>query len=187
MNARPASPRRPRSGPQRDEKVAECAEGQKIAPDASSEHHEALTQRIYIPGFPPVKMLRALSANGSHGHWSQTAGWRKDAALWVTVAARCQMLRPMPGRVRLHFVWTFPERRRRDIDNLIGNGVTKGAIDALVTGKWIEADDSEHVVSISAEVHVEYLQRRLEIVLEPLPAPQRAAADEQGEGGCEKR
>lgn len=134
-------------------------------------------QTLIVHDFPSPRTFRVLSANGSHGHWAERKYHRDGVMGVVKVTADMQRLRPVHGPVRLTFRWGFPSSRKRDIDNLIGNGVTKAAIDALVEGKWLEADDSEHVVSIVAEVFRNPDGRRLEIVLEPA-APAHGRAEE---------
>jgi hypothetical protein len=42
-------------------------------------------------------------------------------------------------------------------------------IDTLVRGGWLEADDSEHVIEVTAEPVVERGHRRLEITIDPAP------------------
>lgn len=73
----------------------------------------------------------------------------------------------MSEPVRLTFRYVFPDRGRHDLDNL-STGVTKAAIDALVRGEWIAADDSEHVVGVKAEAVYEKGRRALEIIIEPV-------------------
>ncbi len=80
-------------------------------------------------------------------------------------AAREQGLHRVDAPVRLLFRYVYPDRRKRDVDNLT-TGVTKAAIDALVRGEWLVADDSEHVTEVKAVAVVEKGSRRLEIEIQ---------------------
>lgn len=115
--------------------------------------------------FPSTSDARALSPNG-RAHWATKRMARKTVASEVVIAATQQRLREVSAPVRLTFRYVFPDRRNRDVDNLT-TGVTKCAIDALVRGRWLVADDSEHVTEVKAEAVVEKGSRRLDIVIEP--------------------
>jgi Holliday junction resolvase RusA-like endonuclease len=123
------------------------------------------TQTLILTDFPSPEISRALSPNG-RVHWATRRSARMEVESAVVVEATVSRLRPISGPVRMTFRYVFPTRRRRDIDNLT-TGVTKAALDALVRGRWIEADDSEHVLSVTAAAVVEPNQRRLEITLAP--------------------
>ena len=122
-------------------------------------------QRLVIADFPSPDVARALSPNG-RAHWTTQRAARQAVASRVVVEATRAGLRPVDGPVRLTFRYVFPVRRTRDVDNWT-SGVTKAAIDALVRGRWIAADDSEHVMAVTVEPAVERGRRRLEIALTP--------------------
>jgi Holliday junction resolvase RusA-like endonuclease len=149
-----------------------------MAPSTTPTDSEGCTwrQTLYVEDFPATSDARALSPNG-RAHWATKSAARKEVASRVVVEATVSRLRPVRGSVRLTFRYFFPTRRQRDVDNLT-TGVTKAAIDALVRGRWIEADDSETVLSVVAEAKYERGARRLEIVIAP-------AAD--GDGQVEGR
>jgi Holliday junction resolvase RusA-like endonuclease len=133
-------------------------------------------QTLILTDFPPPEISRALSPNG-RAHWATRRSARMEVESAVVVEGTVSRLRPVVGPLRVTFRYVFPTRRRRDIDNLT-TGVTKAALDALVRGRWIEADDSEHVLSVTAEAVVEPGNRRLEITLAP------AGRGVAGEGGA---
>lgn len=120
-------------------------------------------QRLVLEDFPQPDVARSLSPNG-RVHWARRNKARKLVAERVTLEARAQGLRPASGPVRLTLVWVFPTKVRHDLDNLIATG--KPVVDALVRGKWLEDDDSDHVVSVTAETVYQKRRRALEIVME---------------------
>jgi Holliday junction resolvase RusA-like endonuclease len=124
------------------------------------------SQKLVIEDFPTTDVSRALSPNG-RAHWATKRQQRMHVASEVVIEATRSGLRPVSGPVRLTFRYVFPEQRKRDVDNLT-SGVTKACIDALVRGRWLPADDSEHVLSVRAEPIVERGCRRLEITIEPV-------------------
>ncbi len=121
-------------------------------------------QVLIVDDSPSTADARALSPNG-RAHWATKRAARLSVASEVKIAATQQGLRPVTGPVRLTFRYVFPEQRKRDVDNLT-SGVTKCAIDALVRGRWLEADDSEHVTEVKAVAVVEKGSRRLEIEIQ---------------------
>lgn len=134
-------------------------------------------QTLIVDDFPSTADARALSPNG-RAHWATKRMARKAVASEVVIAATQQGLRPVDGPVRLLFRYVFPDRRNRDVDNLT-TGVTKAAIDALVRGRWLAADDSEHVTEVKAVAVVERGKRRLEIEIARRPG----GSGEMGEEG----
>lgn len=121
-------------------------------------------QTLTVDDFPSTAEAWALSPNG-RAHWATKRAARMNVASEVKIAATQQALRPMQGPVRLTFRYVYPDRRKRDVDNLT-TGVTKAAIDALVRGEWLVADDSEHVTEVKAVAVVEKGSRRLEIEIQ---------------------
>jgi Holliday junction resolvase RusA-like endonuclease len=124
------------------------------------------TQRLVVEDFPSTADARALSPNG-RAHWATKNAARKEVASAVKIEGTRSGLHAASGPVRLTFCYVFPDRRKRDIDNLT-TGVTKVAIDALVRGRWLAADDSEHVVGVQALAVVQRGRRALEIIIEPV-------------------
>lgn len=122
------------------------------------------SQTLILEDFPHPADARALSPNG-RAHWTTRSVARKEVASVVVIEATRSRLRVMWGPVRLLFRYVFPTRSKHDLDNLT-TGVTKAAIDALVRGGWITADDSRYVVEVKAEAVYEQGRRALEIVIE---------------------
>ena len=122
-------------------------------------------QTLVLEDFPRPEIARALSPNG-RAHWASKRMARMDAASLVVVEATRSGLRPIAGPVRLTLTYVYPEQRKRDIDNLT-TGVTKVVIDTLVRGRWIAADDSEHVRAVTVQPVVERGRRALIVTLEP--------------------
>jgi Holliday junction resolvase RusA-like endonuclease len=124
-------------------------------------------QSLTLSDFPQPALASTLSPNG-RAHWGARLSAREKVATRVATAVRWFGTRAVVGPVRLTFVWVFPRGGRHDLDNLIGSGVTKAAIDTLVRLGVLADDSSQHVVSIAAEVRVERGRRALEIRIEPL-------------------
>lgn len=142
-------------------------------PPRAAEGPPGGVQRLVLDDFPDPADARALSPNG-RVHWATRNAARKEVASRVVVEATRSGLRPAAGPVRLTFRYVYPDRRRRDVDNL-ATGVTKACVDALVRGRWLAADDSEHVVGVEAVPVVERGRRRLEIIVAPASASDGAA------------
>jgi Holliday junction resolvase RusA-like endonuclease len=85
----------------------------------------------------------------------------------TSIVARVQGLRPVRVPVEVTFRWVVPNRIKRDIDNLAGNGVVKAVLDALVEDKYLVDDSSRYVVAVHTEMVHEMGSRRLEIVIAP--------------------
>jgi Holliday junction resolvase RusA-like endonuclease len=134
-------------------------------------------QALIVEDFPSTDISRALSPNG-RAHWATKKRARAWVATVVDCAAKQQRLRAVDSPVRLLFRYTFPDRRKRDVDNLT-TGVTKAAIDALVRSKVLAADDSEHVTEVKAEAVVEKGRRYLEVTIAPA---EQARDGRAGEG-----
>lgn len=78
---------------------------------------------ISLP-WPP----RALSSNGSHGHWRSKAEARRRYRRDAYYAAREAKVQPCPGAV-LTFTYHPPDARRRDVQNM--PSTLKAAIDGI--------------------------------------------------------
>ena len=96
-----------------------------------------MTQSLVIPNFLPAQL-----ANGPHEHWATKQSKKREASSMVRMAAMLAKWTPVPGRVRLDITFVFPQKRRRDYDNLVAR--TKGLLDGL-KGRWFEDDDLEHL------------------------------------------
>ena len=122
---------------------------------------------------PFVGWMPPAATNGPHGSWVQ--GWRKrrDAKANAYLAAKVYRLEPMRGRVRLTATFTFPQKRRRDMDGLMAR--LKGVIDGIVQAGVLEDDDMAHLEIRVVERVVPHTTR-LDIVLEPCGG----AAGEEG-------
>jgi Holliday junction resolvase RusA-like endonuclease len=158
---------RPTTGQEAQNSALEAlraTEGAHAPWDAPIRH---IRHTVILENFPSPDAMRALSPNG-RGHWGGRARVMARVMDEVAWRVRLHQLAPLAGPVRLHFRYVFPVRRKRDVDNLT-TGVTKAVIDTLVRGGWLEADDSEHVIEVTAEPVVERGHRRLEITIDPAP------------------
>ena len=72
--------------------------------------------------------------------------------------------RPAEGSLRLSILFTFPQERRRDTDNLYARA--KGLVDGLVKGGYIPDDDAR-VLDLVVRAEVRHGVRQTELVLEP--------------------
>ena len=122
---------------------------------------------IILPMLPP----RVLSPNGSNVHWSQQ--WREKQAIKDQVRALV-LEQGWPGppiqQARVVISFGLPDRRVRDDDNLMGNGMVKAILDALTgkvrnigpmgkpNGPWLPdrfvlQDDSRKHVTVECRTH----------------------------------
>ncbi|MDE2104304.1 MAG: hypothetical protein KGL39_44110 [Patescibacteria group bacterium] len=112
--------------------------------------HEAeegrVTQLIVIPNWLP-----AAIANGAHGHWGDKAEKLAEGRQLAHTYARFFGVQPIAGKARLTAEFVFPERRRRDADNLTAR--LKGVIDGLRDAKVLADDDTDHLeIAVKATV-----------------------------------
>lgn len=121
-------------------------------------------QTITLDDFPRPEIARALSPNG-RVHWTAKRKARLSVIDHVTVAAIRGGLLHMRGLVVLTATFTYPIARARDDDNL-ATGVMKAVRDCLVSGQWLDADDTEHLRQMPVEVRVEKGKRALELRFE---------------------
>lgn len=116
-----------------------------------------------------LRAVAQLSPNArAQSHWPRTNA-RTRIMHHTTVAARVQGLRRVREPVRITFRWIFPDRRKRDIDNLAGNGTVKAVLDALVADEYLADDSTAHVVAVNTTVAYETGNRWLEVLIEPAP------------------
>lgn len=118
-------------------------------------------QTLVLPNFPRPDMARALSPNG-RAHWAVKRKARVYVVEHVMLYARQAGLQPMRGMVTLWPIFTYPDNRRRDDDNL-ATGVMKAVRDCLVNGGWLVADDTDHLRQMTPGVSVVKGQRSLEL------------------------
>ncbi|MEY2875253.1 MAG: hypothetical protein RLZZ373_2624 [Pseudomonadota bacterium] len=72
---------------------------------------------------------RRLSPN-SRGHWRELAKAKQSYRSLCALTARSQGATPIPAeRLRVHMTFVAPDRRRRDLDNLIAS--MKSGLDGL--------------------------------------------------------
>jgi Holliday junction resolvase RusA-like endonuclease len=83
--------------------------------------------------------------NVAKGHWGQYAKLKKELTLSVAIQAKCAMLRPVEGRVKVVFHW-YEKDRRRDVDN-IAHG-SKYILDGLVEARVLQTDGQKHVAQL---------------------------------------
>lgn len=123
-----------------------------------------MKQTLRIDDFPQPTTARVLSPNG-RAHWAVKNANRDYVHLMVGAVAKAQELQPMAGHVVLRPTFIVPQRRQRDDDNY-ATGVLKAVRDALVRGKYIEADDTDHLRQMPVEITVEKGHRALILELE---------------------
>ena len=100
--------------------------------------------KIVLP-YPSPK----LSPN-ARGHWSKSAKVKKNYRHECATEARRQGVGKLSGRV--HAIITFhpPDKRRRDLDNMLAS--FKSGIDGIVD--VIGVDDSDWTITISKSLPV---------------------------------
>ena len=123
-------------------------------------------QRLILDPLDP-KLVSRLSANSrSQSHWPRTNA-KNSVKVRVFSEAVRQQLPKFTVPVTVTFRWIVPTRGRRDLDNLASNGIVKGALDALVEGRWLADDSSQWVRAVNTEMAYEKGRRALEITFEP--------------------
>jgi crossover junction endodeoxyribonuclease RusA len=95
---------------------------------------------VVVLPFPPSVNGVFRRHNGSHLSERYKA-WRDEAAIWLSQ----QQSAPVGGRVFVSLDYRAPDRRVRDLDNLL-----KAPLDLLVSEGLIEADSSKVVREIRA-------------------------------------
>ena len=107
--------------------------------------------------------LPSMSANGSHGHWKPKQNQHDTDMQTVYGAALFAKWKPIASRARLSITLVFPQRRRRDTDNL--HYRVKGVIDGIKP--FVVDDDTEHLdLVVRAETRPGV--KAVELVLEAL-------------------
>jgi Holliday junction resolvase RusA-like endonuclease len=115
---------------------------------------------------PDPRLVARLSPNArSQSHWPKTNA-RTQIMKHVATAARVQGLTPPGAPVRVTVRWIFPDRRKRDIDNLAANGTVKAILDALVEQEFLVDDSTQYVVGVNTVVEYRKGSRWLEVVIE---------------------
>lgn len=131
---------------------------------------------------PEPRTVATLSPNArAQSHWPRTVA-RERIMEAVAFRAAVTGLRPMHGPVTVTFRWVVPDRRKRDIDNLAGNGTVKATLDALVRGGYLVDDSTRYVADVRTVVEYVKGQRRLEVTLQAIAQPDRPGAGGDGEG-----
>ena len=97
-------------------------------------------------------------------HWSEYAKMKKQLTLSAAFLARSQKLKPVTGRVRIHFDW-YEENKRRDPDNIRAGG-TKFIVDGLMKAEILPQDGWSIIAGLSDTFHVDKENPRIEILLE---------------------
>src|SRR3546814_7739224 len=88
---------------------------------------------VHLP-WPPA----ALKPNGSHGHWSRKSSASKNYRADCLVLAKAARLKPVDGPMALRIEFYPPDKRRRDLDNMLAS--FKYGIDAVAEAMGV--DDS---------------------------------------------
>lgn len=119
-----------------------------------------MTQQLVIERWLP----EAIS-NGSHGHWSVKRAKLREAQDMAYASAREAGWQRIDGKVHLAIHYVFPDRRRRDLDNLVAR--SKGVIDGLK--EHFFEDDSMDVLTLEVSAAVEPKRKALVVTLEARP------------------
>ena len=99
-----------------------------------------------------------LVLNGSAGtHWARKADDIKRVRVWSATAARDARIPPLRHCVST-LVWTVPDRRRRDVENVIPTA--KPAWDGLVDAGVIVDDTPEWITKLMPRI--EYVRGGVE-------------------------
>lgn len=118
--------------------------------------------RIEVSQLPPVE----YSPNW-RGHWSE----RYQAGIVYGNAVYCEcvdarnraLIMPFPFiRARLNLTFVFPEKRRRDKDNLIAR--FKPGLDGIVQSGLVLDDDAEHLQIGNVDILVDPQRAPLTII-----------------------
>jgi crossover junction endodeoxyribonuclease RusA len=90
--------------------------------------------------------LAQVNNSNQRKHWTKTAANR---SLMRTIAGlEARDLTPVTGPVHLWVVFTFPDKRQRDLDNF----EVKGAIDGIVDAGVLPDDNTRQVVAVTRTV-----------------------------------
>src|SRR3546814_12114849 len=87
---------------------------------------------VHLP-WPPA----ALKPNGSHGHWSRKSSAAKKYRADCLVLAKAARLKPVDGPMALRIEFYPPDKRRRDLDNMLAS--FKYGIDAVAEAMGVDA------------------------------------------------
>lgn len=151
-----------------------------VSTDPENGSRQSVSAHIGVQTFwmmlPPIAVARLSPNARAQSHWPRTRA-RQEVMEHTSVVARVQELRPVREPVEITFRWVVPNRIKRDIDNLAGNGVVKAVLDALVADAYLVDDSSRYVTAVRTEMVHEMGSRRLEIVIAPAPAAPAARRD----------
>lgn len=112
--------------------------------------------RLVLP-FPPsghtlFRLHKGSRLSESYRKWRDEAGW----------VLKTQTPKKTLGRVGIHLTFRSPDKRRRDLDNLL-----KPVIDLLVTHGLIEGDDSRFVRVLEASWDDIAIEPGVVVVIKP--------------------
>lgn len=120
---------------------------------------------INVPQLPPPS-----SSPNYRGNWAKRyrdAKVFKEAVYLCAVDARNKLeskggLMSPPAKVKISLTFVYPERRVRDIDNIIAS--FKPGLDGLVQAGVITGDSSEHIVMGKISIEVDKKRAPLTII-----------------------
>ena len=119
--------------------------------------------RIEVTQLPPVS-----SSPNWRGHWAeryQAAMAYRDAVYYSCVDARNRAIASGTlafVRAKLSLTFVFPERRRRDRDNLLSR--FKPGLDGIVASGLVVDDDAEHLEISNVDIVVDPKRAPLTII-----------------------
>jgi Holliday junction resolvase RusA-like endonuclease len=120
------------------------------------------TLTITIPGRPPTPNARFGNV---HAQRREEKAWRQTACR-VGVDARNRSGWTAPARARITLTFTVPDRRGRDVDNLVGS--TKVLTDGLVDAGVLIGDRSDVLAWGAPRVRIVKGVRATEYLIEEL-------------------
>lgn len=107
----------------------------------SNPYPESVVYSFFVPGVPVPKQSFRYSSHGSHAN-PRAAAWQQLVSL--IAVQHCRV--PLAGPLAVTLIYTLPDKRRRDLDNLI-----KCVLDGLNKIAW---NDDSQVVQLHVWKHV---------------------------------
>ena len=124
-----------------------------------------MTYTVTLPG----RQNYAMSSN-ARPHWSVE---REVHQYWRGLARLMFNRQPHCERAHLTITFTFPDRRRRDLHNLVHH-VVKPIVDGVVDSGVLPDDDDAHLIGPDLRRNPERGPFQVTVTIEPLPYPSTA-------------
>lgn len=117
-----------------------------------------------------MRIADVPNSNDRH-HWAVEAA--QSRAIKERTRALARQLPPLEPPVELALLFTWPDRRRRDLDNVS----VKPLIDGLVAGGVIPDDDASTLRRVSREVDLEHKAAAKHVIISATLRPYVVAVD----------